>query len=103
MYIVYLSLVLFTPLIFLSFQVKEVERKDEVEWRLMEVEELVEQMMRRVKKERMMDEVKSWWAVEENRRRRRKMDFWWSFVAELQPSRSLQDTTQPFTYLSKSF
>ena len=76
--------------------------KDEVEWRLMEVEELVEQMMRRVKKERMMDEVKSWWAVEENRRRMRKMDFWWSFVAELQPSRSLQDTTQPFTYLSKT-
>ena len=55
-------------LLHLSYQVKE----DEVEWRLVEVEEKGRRM-----KERMMDEVMSWWTgwvVESMRRRRTPMD-----------------------------
>ena len=50
----------FSHLLFLSYQVKEEEMKDEVEWWLMEVEEPVEQIRRSMKEIR-MDEVKSWW------------------------------------------
>ena len=80
----------FLDLIFLSSHVKERkeevemvigkwESKDEVEWRLGEVEENIR---KRRRKERM-----------------ELVDFWWREVEELQPSRSLQETTQPFTYL----
>ena len=43
-----------------------------------------------------------WWKDKDIRKRARiaaEVDFWWREVDELQPSRSLQETTQPFTYL----
>ena len=51
------------------------------------------------RRERMAD---LWWKEENIRKRERitaEVDFWWREVEELQPSRSLQETTQPFTYL----
>ena len=51
------------------------------------------------RRERMAD---LWWNEENIRKRERiaaEVDFWWREVDELQPSRSLQETTQPFTYL----
>ena len=38
-------------------------------------------------------------AITMRRERRLTVEFWWSEVAELQPSKSLHETTQPFTYL----
>ena len=43
-----------------------------------------------------------WWKGENIRERARitaEVDFGWREVEELQPSRSLQETTQPLTYL----
>ena len=38
-------------------------------------------------------------AITMRRERRLTVEFWWREVAELQPSKSLHETTQPFTYL----
>ena len=38
-------------------------------------------------------------AITMRRERRLTVEFWWRELAELQPSKSLHETTQPFTYL----